>query len=86
MMYLASPYTHDDPKVVQQRFEVITDVAGKLMKRGTFVFSPIAHCHHMAKRVGLPKDFRFWEIYDKAMIDRCDGVIVAMPPGQQVKP
>ena len=42
-IYLATPYSHKDPQVRQNRYEHACKVAGKLMEEGNLVFCPIAH-------------------------------------------
>ena len=56
MIYLASPYSHPDPAVMEQRFETACRVAGWLMARGEIVFCPIAMSHSVAVRYDLPRD------------------------------
>ena len=62
-IYLASPYTHPCPAVRQDRFERVSRVAGKFMKRGNLIFSPITHGHALCTLTpdGLPEDYAFWE-------------------------
>lgn len=81
MLYLASPYSHSDPVVVEKRFEDICRIAGKLMNDGEIVFSPIAHCHVIAMRCELPIHWEFWKRIDEEFIRRSDKVVVAMMPG-----
>lgn len=57
------------------------DAAGMILKVGIHVISPIAHTHAIACRQDLPKGFKFWEAYDRALIERCDGMIVLMADG-----
>lgn len=75
LIYLSSPYTHNDPAIMHKRYEAVCAVACTLMQSGYFVFSPIAHCHGPAQ-YGLPKDFNYWQEYNRLMIDRCDRVMV----------
>jgi len=75
MIYLASPYSHPDEDVRQQRFEAVCKAAASLMRAGEIVFSPIAHGHPIAQH-GLPTDWRFWERQCREQIDRCDEVVV----------
>lgn len=81
MIYLASPYTHSDPAIREQRFEAVCLAAGKLMAAGEHVFSPIAHTHPIAVRCDLPKGWEFWQSYDRAMIRFCDRFMVLTLPG-----
>ena len=80
MIYLASPYTHHDPDVRQQRFEAACRVAAELIRVGKTVFSPIAHSHAIC-RYGLPLDWRFWERHDRRYLEACDEVVVLMLDG-----
>lgn len=83
LIYLASPYTHEDPAIVDSRVEEVYRKVSDLMKLGYTVFSPIAHCHDMAKSCDLPTDWEFWNEYDKTIISRCDELWVLKLPGWQ---
>jgi len=80
LIYLASPYTHDDRAVEVERFRVACRVAAHIMRKGDHVFSPIAHSHNIAT-YGLPSDFDFWREYDERMIYFCDSVAVVCLSG-----
>ncbi len=75
MIYLASPYSHSEPSVHEQRFRAACVAAARLMRAGRVVFSPIAHGHSIAA-YGLPTDWRFWERFDREQLARCDEVVV----------
>ena len=75
--YLASPYSHHDPKVVEYRFKETAYMAAQLMAQRRYVFSPIAMCHPMAfSKCQLPGDFEFWNEFDIIMIKLCDYLII----------
>src|SRR5215472_18984599 len=74
--YLAGPYS-DDP---EGRFNDHIRALAFLMRAGLHIFSPIAHCHSVAARYGLPKDAAFWEDYNFAMIRPSNGLIVLLLP------
>lgn len=61
LTYLACPYTHSDPLVKQERFDLVTKLAGQLMNQGHIIFSPITHCHPIAEFCSLPGDWKYWE-------------------------
>lgn len=63
LTYLAVPYSHDDPSIRNHRFEMVSKVGAWLIKHGHTVYSPISHCHPMA-RYGLPQGWQFWQYYD----------------------
>ena len=75
MIYLASPYSHKDPAVMEKRFKEACVIAASLMRKGYNVFSPIAHSHPIAQ-YQLPKTWEFWEQYDRFFIQMCHRVIV----------
>lgn len=64
LSYLATPYTHEDPAVMVQRFELVNKVAGVLLERGISVFSPISHFHPIAMAHKLPTGWEFWKEVD----------------------
>ena len=80
MIYLASPYSHPDPKVREARWREACRTAAFLMKGGQFVFSPIAHTHPIAE-FGLPGGWEFWERFDREMLSACDELQVLMLDG-----
>ena len=63
LTYLAVPYSNDDPSIRTHRFEMVSRVAAWLMKHGHIVYSPISHCHPIAK-YGLSGGWSFWQHYD----------------------
>jgi hypothetical protein len=80
MIYLASPYTHTDPGVREERFDAACRAAATLIRAGHHVFSPVAHSHPIA-RYGLPLDWQFWESFDRRVLEMCDEVVVLTLPG-----
>lgn len=79
--YIASPYTDPDPLVREQRYLKVSELVVVMLRNGIFVYSPIAHCHEMAKIWGLPHDAAFWKAYDTEMIRACRHVSIYMLPG-----
>jgi hypothetical protein len=81
MIYLASPYSDKDPDVMEARFHAVCRFAGRLMREGQVVYSPIAHCHPIAVRVELPRDWGFWQKFDREMIAKADELWILRLPG-----
>ena len=81
LIYLATPYSHDNPRVMEARFEAACHVAGKLMANGELIFSPIAHTHPIAVRCDLPRGWDFWHKYDLEMLKACEKLLVVKMPG-----
>lgn len=66
--YLASPYSHENKQIMEQRFHEVKAATAWLLQRNDWVYSPIVHCHQLALDHQLPTDFKFWKNYDKVMI------------------
>jgi len=71
LIYIASPYSHESQNVMRDRFHAVCEYAGRMMQAGKVVYSPIAHSHPIAMRVGLPTDWEYWEKFDRVMLQRC---------------
>lgn len=79
--YLASPYSKFE-RGQEEAFKEACAAAATLLKRGVFVFSPIAHSHPIAEHGGIDAlSHDMWMPLDLAMLDICDGLLVLMMPG-----
>lgn len=76
MIYLASPYSHKDPIIVDTRVKLTMQCTASLIRKKLFVWSPIVHCHEMAKLYGMPTDAAFWMEYNFDFIRHCEAVYV----------
>lgn len=79
--YLASPYSHVDPKVREERAFGVMKAAGRLLAEGLFAFSPIWHCHHCAMANDLDPNYKWWIDYNDSFIRPSAGIIIVMLPG-----
>ena len=59
LTYLASPYTHHDKDAIESRYLQAVAAVRALMAQGEHVFSPIVHCHILAKNSSLPLDWDY---------------------------
>ena len=77
-IYLASPYTHEDPHVMRYRFERVCYAAGYLMcKKGKNVFCPIAMGHAISdNHPGMPTSLGWWLEQDFPILKQADKLIV----------
>lgn len=75
-IYVASPYTHPDLSVRIDRYEQAMRYTADLINKGIWAYSPIVHCHIMAKTYQFPIDHSFWMGFDAAMILPCKEVHV----------
>lgn len=72
-IYLAIPYSgYEDLSFLHAN-----KVAGKLMRQGYLVFSPISHTHPIASQCNLPKGWDYWETFDKTFIQWSDALYIS---------
>lgn len=83
MIYLASPYTHKDPFVREDRYLRAMQALKHLLLSGTWAYSPIVHCHELAKIADLPREAGFWRRYNFGMLACCKGIIILRIDGWQ---
>ena len=81
MIYLASPYSHDDPAIQQQRYEAACEATAHLIKQGYPVISPIVHSHVLHAEYGCGGDWDTWSRIDHDIIKASDEVWVLMLDG-----
>lgn len=78
MLYLASPYSNEEPTIQCFRFETAAMAVGMLMRlrKTPMVYSPIVHCHPVAASLELPGHVDFWWEHNKFMLDQATGMAV----------
>lgn len=76
LIYIASPYSHDDLSVVSERFKKVALVSAKLVGQGKIVFSPIVYGHTLLEYEKMPSDWKFWQTFCLTFLDRCDELYV----------
>ena len=64
MIYIASPYTDNDERVMKARYEAVAKFCFEATQAGYHIFSPIAHWHPIAVKYRLPRDSYFWLRYN----------------------
>lgn len=80
-VYLCTPYSHDSQQVRSMRFRQAAQIAGLILKRKIWVYSPICHTHPIAMHGGMELSFDQWEEYDYSTINLCTEVWVAKLEG-----
>ena len=80
IIYLATPYTHEDPSVMDFRSEVSDIIAADLTVQGETIFAPIMW-HHVAKKHNLPKDWGFWADFDEDFIKVSGKLLIILIAG-----
>ena len=84
LIYLASPYTHPDRAVEDDRFDQVVHIAGRLIEQGFHIFCPIAMCHPIARMARLDTKFDYWREFDQKCLNACGELWVTQLSGWQV--
>lgn len=74
MIYLASPYTHRDPLVMDYRHEAALMFTSEQLQRGHTVFSPIVYGRQFEAVLG--HTFQDWKSFNDIMLSRATQVWV----------
>lgn len=81
LLYLATPYTKYSAGI-ERAFIDAAALAGRLLQAGAVVYSPIAHVHPIAVHGNIdPLDHKIWLPFDEVMMERADGLLVALMDG-----
>lgn len=81
IIYFASPYTHKDTKVVQERVQKTSEMVAKLVSEGNVVISPIVYGHNLLQFHDMPGDWDFWKNFCQTFLRKSDEMIVYMIDG-----
>jgi hypothetical protein len=84
LIYLATPYSPvgamtitDSAMLKSERAQRACEIAGRLIREGYHVYSPIAASHYIAVYGDVKGDWKTWKAYDERMISFCDELWVA---------
>lgn len=64
-IYVGSPYSNGN---LEHRYRQVMHYCHQLMKMRKWCYSPIVHCHEIAKVYKLPTDVGYWAEYNFAMM------------------
>ena len=80
-IYLAIPYSHQDPKVREERFELVNKMAARLIEEGYNVLSPISHSHPISLDMDNSNKSEFWCNLSLEWLVYCDEMHVCCIDG-----
>jgi hypothetical protein len=83
-IYVASPYSSLDKELVHERYLAVCRYCARALAAGRAVYSPIVHCQAIALEYALPTDAKFWQFYNKEMIDAAEGLEILYLPGWDI--
>ena len=81
LAYLATPYSDNNPEIMEERFLKVNKVASILISNGEIIFSPISHTHPIKLAGNLPGTWQFWDEFDRTYLERCYRLYVLMIDG-----
>ena len=79
-LYLATPYSHPEPKVMDARRQVTAAYAADLANRGQKAFAPIVYSHALVAAGAQPDS---WYAFDLFFLEKASGMILLTLPGWQ---
>lgn len=71
MIYLASPYSHEDPTVEAARYQFAQAFVAKSFPK-VFYYSPIVYFHPLALRYAMPRDAAHYRAHNEHMLSLSD--------------
>ena len=83
LVYLASPYSHQDSSVMQDRYELVCQAAADMVAEGQIAISPIAYGHTLLGYKEMPGDWEFWQAFCLSLLAKCDRMVVLQMDGWQ---
>jgi len=81
IFYVAAPYSHSDPLVVESRFTYVSQYVAELTARGMVAISPVAYGHILLKYHEMPSDWAFWKNFCRSFLIKCRYMIVLQLEG-----
>lgn len=81
LIYLASPYSHEEAHIRLERYIRACIVAGRLITEGHDIFCPVAHSHQMSYSAHVRYDDPCWYRLDNAILAKCDELWILMLDG-----
>ena len=84
MIYLAAPYTDEDPEVVEQRMLAVTEKLAELNSKGRMAHCPLLMHFCLNKKHSLPGDYEFWKNFCLHFLEASNELYVLCLPGWDV--
>ena len=72
LIYIASPYTHSNPEVVEENYRKVAEFTARHTAAGYIILSPIVYGHNLAKHADMRTDWVFWQDFCFTFLSKCD--------------
>lgn len=84
MIYVASPYSHPDPLVMEERYQQAQQWVGEnAPKFAELLYSPIVYWHPIAVLHNLPRDAFYWQQVNEDTMRAASSMILLELPDYQ---
>lgn len=81
LIFISSPYSHQDQDVIEQNYIKVAKFVSKLTTQGITAISPIAYGHTLLKFNNMANDWKTWEDFCLEFLDKADELWVYKMPG-----
>ena len=81
MVYIASPYNHENLAQVELNYVLVTLYVTELVSKGITAISPITYGHTLLKFKEMPSTWEFWNKFCISILEKCDELWVYKIPG-----
>jgi hypothetical protein len=81
LVYVASPYTYHDKKVVEENYRRVSRYAAEVVSQGIVALSPITYGHTLVGFSPMRTDWTFWSNFCLTILSKCDEMHVLMIEG-----
>jgi len=81
MIYLISPYTHQNPLVRAERARKVGRVALALAEEGIMSISPVFYGHQLEEKFHVHLPYEFWLSWSRGVMAKCSAAYVVALPG-----
>ena len=77
LIYVASPYSHAFPEIVNARIKIFVQFMAEIIQLGKHPVSPLMN-HFLSDTVPIdfPLTWEYWENYSKLLLSKCDKLFV----------
>ena len=76
LIYIASPYNHEDDSVRIENYKKVSSLAAYLVSMGDVALSPITYGHTLLEFCEMPYDWQFWSNFCISFLSKCDELLV----------
>lgn len=81
IIFVSSPYTHNDPDVRENNFSLVSQYVAELNSKSIVALSPITYGHTLLNFKTMPTDWEFWKEFCITFLEKCEEMHVYKIPG-----